>query len=359
MAMASRADRVSRAIPPQPWRRILVTTLVLVLSGTAAWEARMQAIGLKPGDLGDGPAHWAVERRKVDSAEPDDVVILGSSRILFDTDLDLFESQTGRRPIQLALPGTSPRQFLENLATETDFRGLVLVGVTPTAFFRDRAGLMADALDVYRDASPSARIGHRIYLFLSRWLGFLDPDYSLPKLIERLPLIERPGVEGPYEEVWKLSVAADDRQTSLWERIETDAYLRGHARHVWAGFAGDPLGDAEVQRAVDSSRDAVERIRARGGRVVFIRPPSEDPIRSNERRRVPRVFGWDRLLRSTGSFGIHFEDYPPMQGLDLPEHSHLTRDAARRFTLAYTRVLMDEIDWPGQTAAPSRKGPEQ
>lgn len=343
--MSNRSDHTSRMIPPQPWRRIILSVMVLVLAATTIWESRMRQLGLQPGDLGDGQAHWAVERRKIDRAETDAVAIIGSSRILFDTDLDVFESATGLRPIQLALVGTNPRPFLEDLAADEDFSGLLIVGVTPTSFFREGAGIMAGALDVYRDASPSRRIGHRIYLALSRMLGFLDTDYSLPRLIERLPLIEREDVEGPYDDVWKLSVSRDDRDAALWERIGTDAYLREHARHAWDDFRGDPIGDAQIRRAVDASRDAVERIRSRGGDVVFIRPPSDSPIRDNERRRTPRAFAWDRLLSETDSFGIHFEDYAGMQDLELPEFSHLSRDSARQFTLEYTRVLMDEVAW--------------
>ena len=50
---------------------------------------------------------------------------------------------------------------------------------------------------------------------------------------------------------------------------------------------------------------------------------------------------WDRLLRETGAFGIHFEDYPEMQGLEIPELSHLSAESATRFTRAYVGVLRE------------------
>jgi hypothetical protein len=37
-----------------------------------------------------------------------------------------------------------------------------------------------------------------------------------------------------------------------------------------------------------------------------------------------------------------FEDYPDMQGLALPDLSHLTREEAIRFTRAYVDVLLRE-----------------
>jgi hypothetical protein len=51
------------------------------------------------------------------------------------------------------------------------------------------------------------------------------------------------------------------------------------------------------------------------------------------------------LLRTTAAFGIHFEDYPEMRNLDVPEWSHLSGASATRFTRAYVGVLAREIAW--------------
>ena len=100
-----------------------------------------------------------------------------------------------------------------------------------------------------------------------------------------------------------------------------------------------------LARAIDESRQAIEKIRARGGEVVFIRPPSAGAYYDRESRNTPRVATWDRLLAETGAFGIHFEDYPEMQGLELPEMSHLSRESATRFTRACVGVLMKNSPW--------------
>ena len=62
--------------------------------------------------------------------------------------------------------------------------------------------------------------------------------------------------------------------------------------------------------------------------------PRRAPTTNASRSTVPREQTWDRLLRETGAFGIHFEDYPEMQGLELPEWSHLSREIARRASRA-------------------------
>lgn len=334
-----------RHVPAVRWGRTLFLCLFLALVGLAAWETGMRSLGLFPGDLGDGQGHWAVERRKIDTPDQDAVAIVGASRILFDTDLDLFQSKTGLRPVQLALPGTNARPFLEDLANDEDFSGLVIVGITEVSYFREGVGLFHGALDYYRTESPSRRLGHRIYRALSRHLAFIDDGYGLITLLERIRLKERSGVKGPYDEVWKISVAGADRKTWLWDRIETDTYLRDHARYAWDDFRGDPVSRDIVDAVIDSTRRDILKIRQRGGEVVFIRPPSAGPVLTNEGLRAPRSRVWDRLIAETGAVGIHFEDYPATRDLDLPEWSHLSRDDARIFTEVYVDVMMGRVDW--------------
>jgi hypothetical protein len=149
-------------------------------------------------------------------------------------------------------------------------------------------------------------------------------------------------VRGPYDEVWKISTVADDRQVSIWPRIQHDAWLRAHARERWMtgpAFSGPPIKPDIITMTLDRTRDAVARIRANGGDVVFVRPPSAPPLRAHEDKRLPRSKGWDALLRVAHVEGIHSDDLPAAQGLILPEYSHLTHLCALVFTDAYVRAL--------------------
>lgn len=330
-----------RPIPPRPWRSMFVVALALTLLLTGLWEWRMRKLELEPGDLGDGPSAWAEQRRRIDT-EDVAVAIVGDSRILFDTDLDRFATLTGVRPVQLALQGTNARPFLENIAADPHFKGLAIVGIAELSYFRKEPGLMGDALNRYRYESPAQHISFWLYRGLARVLGFLDEDYRLSKLVLRLDPDLRAGVKGPYDAVWKIIVNADDRQAWMWPRIEHDDYLREHARKLWTGviFSGPPIADDIITMTLEATRKAVATIRARGGEVVFVRPPSAPELRAIEEPRLPRAKGWDALLASADVRGIHFDDDPAMQGLKLPEYSHLTRRCATVFTDAYVRRLV-------------------
>ncbi len=337
-------DVTVREIPKLRYAAIGWLVLALFLVAMAAWELRMRSIGLRAGDLDDGLSYWTVERRKVAAGNHDGVVIFGSSRILFNTDLDVWEDMTGRRPIQLALVGTNPRPFLKRFAEDSDFDGLVVVGVTPELFFTGFTSAFPQFLglnDLWRDESPSRRFGHKVGVVLSRHLAFLDDEYSLSKLVERVDIPDREGVLRPYLEVWKLSESGADRQTRMWPRLESDRRIQEHAIRVWLDRDRGGPDAGTIAAAIQDARESVEKIRARGGEVVFVRSPSTGAYYERESRNVPRDSTWDRLLRETGAFGIHFEDYPTMQGLESPELSHLTAESATRFTRAYVGVLRE------------------
>jgi hypothetical protein len=126
----------------------------------------------------------------------------------------------------------------------------------------------------------------------------------------------------------------------MWHRIETDAYLRGHARHAWDRFRGPNIPPWLANKVIARSAEAVRRIRARGGDVIFIRPPSAPELRTVEESRIPKKLGWERLLAGANAKGIHTDDLPQAQNLVLPEWSHLSRKCAAVFTDAYVRRLV-------------------
>lgn len=335
---------LSRPVPDHPWPKMMLAVLITTSALMFCWEMAMRNLGLDAGDLDDDRDYWVEERRRLNRSPADAVVIIGDSRILFGTELSKWQELTGRRPVQLALPATSSLPFLHDLANDTRFAGLVVIGISEPSLFTYEYGRRASVLEYLHDQSPSQRSGHFIYKEASRRLAFLDSNYKAFDLLERLDWPARPGVE-PLE-VWKISEAYDQRQLYLWNRVATDPKLNAHARHVWQQYwIGDPTTKEIVDRTIAKAKVDIDRIRARGGEVVWLRAPSSGPLLEIERKRFPRATGWDRLLHETGSFGIHFEDYPQMRNLEIPEWSHLSQVGARAYTDAYVRVLLDRVEW--------------
>jgi hypothetical protein len=330
----------TRDVPLKPWTRIGISVFLGVSLLTTAWEWNARTnLGLHAGDIDDSPQSWA-EQRRAGSFAP--VAIVGDSRILFDTDLERFQALTGVRPIQTAIVGTNPRALLENYANDPNFRGLLIVGMADVGYFRPQGvGIGARYLTSFdKNDKPAQLSGLWIDRWLQHYLAFMDSDYRLSSMVPRLDHGWRKGADSPYEDVWKISETYGDRQYAMWDQIETNAYLRGHARHAWDGFRGPNVPPAIIAKVVARSVEAIRRIRARGGDVIFIRPPSAPQIRVNEQKRLPRSRGWDVLVAGTHAQGIHADDLPQAQNLVIPEWSHLSRKCATVFTDAYVRRLV-------------------
>ncbi len=331
----------TRDIPLKPWMRMGAAVFVAVALLLSVWEYEARTrIGLRAGDIDDSPQSWAEQRRLADAAP---VTIVGDSRILFDTDLQRFQQLTGVRPVQTAIVGTNGRALLETYANDPRFHGLLIVGLADLSYFRPvGVGVGEPYLKNFgKNGKPSQLTGLWIDRFLQRYLAFMDSDYRLSRWAPRVDNGWRKGVDSPYEDVWKISEAFDGRQYFMWDRIESRGYLQQHARHAWNLFKGPPLPSFIARNVVTRSAEAVRRIRARGGDVIFIRPPSATELRAVEDKRLPRSKGWDLLLAGTHANGIHADDLPQAQNLIIPEWSHLSRKCAAVFTDAYVRRLTE------------------
>jgi hypothetical protein len=332
-----------RDIPDQPWRAMALIVMVLLIVLASLWEWKMRTLELFPGDLGVNYDRWAELRRQVDKRDVP-VAIIGDSRILFDTDLDRAAQLTGVRPLQLAIAGGSGLPLLENLADDPHFRGLTILGMAETVYFDTQFAAVRphQALELSRWESPSKRGSFLILRVISRGLAMLDDDYQLSTLVFRLDRDWRPGVKGPRDDLWKVQETAAGGQTWIWRRLEHDQRMSEHTRNIWHQlFSPKPLDDKSINAILVRTKIAVDKIRARGGDVVFVRPSSAPDLRAVEDKHLPRAKGWDALLAYTHTNGIHIDDLPAAKNLTLPESSHLTRACATVFTDAYIRSLAD------------------
>ena len=341
-----------REVPNQPWGKIAVGAALLFAVLIGAWEWHWRAFGAQPGYY-NSDSEWAQQRRRIDAGEGGKTVLIGSSRVLFDVQLPVWENVMGERPIQLALEGTTSVLTMEDLSADPNVTGRLIVGVAPDLFFSGFA-YRGDALKYFAKETPSQRVGNWLSrALIEPYFAFFDEDYALGKVAKRQDWPERPGLPNRLA-VRKLSVQEADRNTHLWQKLVDDADYRALAQHIWAQHLDGPpppnfdtpekvakVIDTQIQRAVD----ALAKLRARGVKVLFVRPPSGGHYLEFENKVLPREKTWDVLLARTAAPGIHFEDYPELQGLELPEWSHLKPTDAERYTAALCAIIQRDF-WP-------------
>jgi len=355
-----------RNIPDRRWGAIMLAALIMTLLMLGAWEWHWRAFGVEP-SIANSDALWATQRRRIDHGEGDGAtVLIGSSRMLFDLQLPVWQQLSGTRSIQLALEGTSPMFALEDLADDPNFRnGRLLVGVAPDIFFSGFA-YRGGVLKYTRKQSPSQRVGQWLSMhFVEPFLAFDDPDYALPTVLERQdwwPV--RPGMH-PRKDVRKLMVVVDeDRASHIWDKLEKDPAYAALAQSIWAQHFEPGPGmpsPAELRKTIDEqiarAAVAVAKLRKRNVELIFVRTPSAGGYLAFEDKVFPRAKTWDMLLAKTGAPGVHFQDHPELQGFWLPEWSHLAARDAVRFTAALYRIIEHDVEQRG--ASRVAKTPER
>jgi hypothetical protein len=329
-----------------------IFSLGLVLSFVIAWECYWRSQGFEI-SYNDDESLWAHTRKQIYESSPSRPVVIGSSRIKFDLDIPTWESISGKKPIQLAMEGTTPRPVLSDLANDTTFKGTVLVGVVEVLFFApDHSPFEIQAnkkLAAYPKWSLSQQFSFLLNNFLESKLIFLqESTFSLGSLLKRLPIESRPGVFVFPNFHLKFSYVHPDRQNTLTPDLVKDPLIQEQVQGVWKKliFTAKPgVGGDTLTGIIQSVKASVDKIKARGGQVVFIREPSNGPYLEVEKKLFPRDAYWDRLLKDTQCVGIHFEDYPALSKYTCPEWSHLSQQDAVTFTQDLVPILEEKAGW--------------
>jgi hypothetical protein len=343
--MPSSTSSFERPVPKLPWATIALGAALLSGGATIAWEVRCRVAGYLP-TLNDTVDLWSERREAV---QPDSVVIIGDSRPFFDLDLDQLERGLGQRPVQLALPGSGAYPILADLAADQRFHGTVICSIVPGMFMAPGGPLIEhseQALKRYRTWNLSQRVGHQLGMLIEERFAFLEgQDLTLAALLRDLPIPNRPGAMVPPRLPSRFSSLDRERRARMIGRCERPGKLQDRIKQGWLPLFTPPPPPRFVPREAflaDMAKTtearfratgaAVQELRARGGKVVFVRFPFSGELKKLEDRLTPRSGIWSRLLRDTNAPGIYFEDFPELATFDCPEWSHLSAGDSVEFT---------------------------
>lgn len=329
-------------------------TLGLVLAFVAGWELYWRSQNLLL-SYNDDESMWASKRRQIYQSTRTKPVLIGSSRIKFDLDINTWEHLTGEKPIQLSIVGTSPRPVLTDLGNDPNFKGTLIIDVTEGLFFSPDGSFpekeAIKRVKAYPNWSLSQQASFQINRVLESNLLFLDDlNLALNPLLNQLPIPQRDGVWGGPKFPREFYIVDQDRQSIMTPTFVADTVLQNQVKAVWVdvgahsppnAIAGPPL-----TAILDATKRSIDQIRARGGEVLFVRTPSDGAMGAAEKRMYPRAQYWDRLLAHTRTPGIYFEDYPALNRFYCPEWSHLTKQGAVQFTQDLLPIVIQKTGWP-------------
>src|SRR5260370_4687495 len=314
-----------RPIPEVPLRGMTVVVVLIVIAATCAWECYCRSIGYGP-TLNDNEDLWTMARRRV---KPESVVIIGDSRAWFDLDLDEVQKGLGKRPVQLAMGGSCAYPVLAELANDESFHGTIICSIVPRLFVAPPGTPpMANAEKTVRRShtqTPAQRISQYLAMPLEEHVAFLkQEELDLDDLLKRLPIPNRPGaLVPPRSPPYFGTIDRERRARMIEECARPGSELAKRRQQLWIPlFTPQPLPTyipkdvfiAQIGKAIETRfRDisaAVEKFRARGGKIVFCRFPVVSKLKEIEDQITPREQTWDPLLKRTNPPGIYFEDFP-------------------------------------------------
>jgi len=336
-----------RPIPQIPWRGMTVVVVVVVIAAACAWEFYCRSIGYGP-TLNDNEDLWTLTRQRV---KPESIVIIGDSRGWFDLDLDELQKGLGKRPVQLAMGGGCGYPVLADLAADKTFHGTIICSFVPWLFFAPPGTPPMErgekAVRRSHTQTPAQRASQYLAMPLEEHVAFLkQEELTLDDLLKRLPIPNRSDARVPPRGPPYFGTLDRERRARMTEECaRPGSELQKRIQQIWLPlFTPHPppsyiptdvfmakMKDAIEKRARDTIA-AVEKLRARGGKVVFIRLPVTGGLKALEDKTTPRNQTWDPLLQSTGAPGIYFEDFRELASFNCPEWSHLSAGDSVEFS---------------------------
>jgi hypothetical protein len=136
-----------------------------------------------------------------------------------------------------------------------------------------------------------------------------------------------------------------ERRMRMIEKCARPGELQTRIQQIWLPLFTPPPPPSYVPKEVlmEQMGKAVEarfrdtvavvnKLRDRGGKIVFVRFPHGGELKNLEDRLSPRAKIWDPLIQSTAAPGIYYSDFPELSGFNCPEWSHLSAGDSVEFT---------------------------
>ena len=311
----------------------------ITLGGWFAFEHYWRGQGYAPTVM-DSFDLWSQHRaRAVKSAPPLRFALLGASRIQYGISPPVFRDEAHKLglnvdPIMLAVNGHYPLAALRDLSEDEKFVGVALMGVDSRGMDRKHWEMQAKhILNYHHEWSPSREVHRRILTRIQEYAIAARPDFAAVTLIKR----QLDGVGPPYKEYVTFE---RDRAGATDYRKSDIVAIRGarvaDLKKFYPMYT-PPKADVWLNEMREVVR-WVERIDARGGKVVFYREPVSGEHIEMDEERFPREKYWDKLVAIMPATMIDFRDYPELV-IDTPDTSHIDIKDIDRHTRALAQLL--------------------
>lgn len=332
-------------------KQSLIIAIILGILSVTAWEIYWRSQGIEP-NIDDNKNLWAIQRARLESPSENAVVFIGSSRILYDIQLDVWKEETNTDPIMLAAQGASPIPVFKDIVENTEFNGTMIAGITnfilfstiyPEAEFMQRPQSL---IDYYKKRTYAQRINHLLSIPLQKNLAFYrdgqeewDSDVDLKMLLRQF----KDDRGGPTYPTWNnFEEITLERHMKMPKRMETDTAYANTVKNVWKMMLSMDHPPPDKDGTINAFVELAQTFINRGGNLILVRCPSDGVFLGMDKHGFPRDQFWDPLVKKSGAKGYHYLDYEQFHNLFLPEWSHLATEDARFFTREMVKIMKND-----------------
>ena len=352
MPLSISSSNVNARLPKGKWLTTWLITIIICITITLGWEGYCRTIGFTPDGVADTPDLWLKTRKRASMLGNDAVILVGASRIQLGINTDVMSHYTPTRPVQLAIDGSILIPVLENLANDDSITGTIIVDLEVEKINprlkEKRTENIVKYYEDYKTIQPYGAlqpVEEFLQAQVNRLFAFRITGANPQTLFSRLFVTGDNNFSGSY-----LTTLPDrSRQADYTKTAQPDIYL-SRLKHNLGNetlTTLKPIQWSEFETDLTYLESLVKRIKQRGGRVVFVRFPTDKGIWQIDQTRLPRAQYWDKLAAMTSAETIHFNDYPELSRYNLPDGSHLDYRDAVPFTDTLCKLIFKQ---PMQTA---------
>ena len=275
---------------------------------------------------------WSVERDKIEKGGKNSIILLGASRMLTDFSPAILKANYPEYIISnLAISGQGCISVLNDLANSSNFNGTAICDITEEVILRSDDSISFEPYKNYfhNNFKLNTKINREITTFLQSEFAIFCPYLNLLK------------VAGDFAEKHRLRtpryvVNYPDRSVlgdfALIDTFKLQKERLQSAKDVYAGFSKSISTDNFFSGAKNLEKN-VNKIRSRGGDVVFVRFPTSGEYLKLDEYYFPKSIYWDKLSDSTNLKTINSLDYPTLRLFHCPDYSHIDKKDVGKFTV--------------------------
>jgi hypothetical protein len=308
-----------------------------------SWEIFWRSRGFVP-MVSDDARLWSSVRTHLVENDNQEIVLIGASRIQEGMDTAVVGESFGRRPLQLAIRGSKCFPVLDHLAKETEFNGLLICEVIPQFFFTGvdtKDGTQASYINFFEKQAACDWLESRMRLWLQQSFVCRVPNI-LPSEETILGIIQTRKLPRPPFRF----IQPDRCRHAYFANADPAALSKQDAEFARYANQSRSVTEKELDTDLELVEEMVQRIEARGGRVIFVEMPVSGELQMVEETKFPRSVYWDKFAARTSGLTIRYMDFSSLSRFRCPDGSHLDHQDAIQFTKDFCNIAKDKLQTP-------------